>query len=295
MVRSYAIMPRPRILLSLFDGTGSICKPFATNGWIVRRLDLDGRHGADIVVDILKWDPSKDWSGRPPDVIFAGPPCENYSTARSTARTPRNLTLADALVTKTVDIIDHFHKLNPSLQYFVENPDTSMLWKRWVSRRLYQDTRNHPQIVRTAMLIKAAKTKAKAKPSRWKIRDKVLAVSRGDKHVVRLDYCQYKAKYRKRTRLMTNNPFRGVMCDGDCASVVNGKHVEVAQRGPRGNGRPSGPSSGAQSHTIDQLHAYPSGLVDCIYRHIVRSSPSRIRNGVHRDKAEPNWDKLTLI
>lgn len=181
------------------------------------------------MVDILKWDPSEDWSGRPPDVIFTGPPCENYSTARSTARTPRNLSLADSLVTKTVDIIDYFHKRNPSLQYFVENPDTSMMWKRWVSRRLYHDTRNHPKTVQAAML-----AKTRRKPSHWKVQAKVLYASRRDKHVVRLDYCQYKAKYRKRTRLMTNNPFRGLMCDGNCASVVDGKHVEVAQRGPRG-------------------------------------------------------------
>lgn len=288
-------MPRTRILLSLFDGTGSICKPFAVNGWTVRRLDLDGRHGADIVTDILKWDPSKDWSGRPPDVIFAGPPCENYSTARSTAKTPRNLTLADSLVKKTVDIIDYFHRLNPSLQYFVENPDTSMMWKRWVSCRLYQDTANHPKIVQTAMIVRAAKSrKSRVKPSRWQIQKKVLAVSRGDKHIVRLDYCQYKAKYRKRTRLMTNNPFQGLLCDEYCSSVVNGKHVEVAQRGPRSNGR-SSRSASAQSHTLDQLHAYPAGLVNRIYQHIVSSSLTEIRHGVHRAKAEPNWDKYTSL
>lgn len=276
--------PRPRILLSLFDGTGSICKPFADNGWIVRRLDVDGRHGAGIVVDILKWDPSKDWSGRAPDVIFAGPPCENYSTARSTAKTPRNLVLADSLVAKTVDIIEYFHKLNPSLQYFVENPDTSMVWKRWVSRRLYHDVRNHPKI-RAVLLAKSKKP-----PSWSKTQAMVLDASRGDKHVVRVDYCQYKAKYRKRTRLMTNNPFRGLMCDGKCASVVNGKHVEVAQRGPRGSGRTPASTSGAQYHTLDQLHAYPSELVNRIYRHVSRSSPSQIRHGVHTEKSEPDWD-----
>lgn len=273
---------RPRILLSLFDGTGSICKPFADNGWIVKRLDVDGRHGADIVVDILKWDPSEDWSGRAPDVIFAGPPCENYSTARSTAKTPRNLSLADSLVAKTVDIIEYFHRLNPSLQYFVENPDTSMLWKRWVSRRLYHDRRNHPKSVRAAMHAQNGDP-----PSRWKVQAKVLNVSRADKHVVRLDYCQYKAKYRKRTRFMTNNPFRGFMCDGNCDSIVDGKHVEVAQRGPRGYFKPSGSAARAQYHTLDQLHAYPADLVNCIYRHVARSSTSEIRHGVHTAKADP--------
>lgn len=60
-----------KVLLSLFDGTGSVCRPFLEAGWIVRRLDMDKRYGADIVVDIRNWDPKKDWSGPNPDVIFA--------------------------------------------------------------------------------------------------------------------------------------------------------------------------------------------------------------------------------
>lgn len=267
----------PNILLSLFDGTGSICKPFADNGWVVRRLDVDGRRGADIVVDILNWDPSKDWSGPPPDVIFAGPPCEHYSMARTTAKTPRNLSLADRLVAKTIDVIDHFHKLNPSLQYFVENPDTSMLWKRWVSHRLYHDTENHPRSVYASL---------SGKCSSYKARTKSLIVSRRDKHVVRLDYCQYKAKYRKRTRLMTNNPFVGLMCNKNCPSIVKGKHIEVAQRGPRAYTKASTRDTGARYHTLDQFHAYPPDLVDVIFEHVA-SSPAQGRDGVHSAQAEP--------
>lgn len=279
-----SVSPR-RTLLSLFDGTGSICKPFVDNGWLVRRLDVDGRHGADIVVDILDWDPSKDWSGPPPDVIFAGPPCEQYSMARSTAKTPRNLTLADSLVAKTTEIIDYFHKRNRSLQYFVENPDSSMVWKRWVSHRLYHDVGKHPKSVTAAMLRKNRKV------SQWKLTANVAKVSRGDKHVMRLDYCQYKAKYRKRTRLMTNNPFAGLMCNGRCASMVGGRHVEVAQRGPRAHTKASPGAPGKRYHTRDQLHAYPADLVEVIFRH-VDSSPSRTRDGVHKAKAEPKWDTV---
>ena len=43
-------MPR---LLSLFDGTGAITRPFREGGWEVRSLDIDGKHGADIVQNIL--------------------------------------------------------------------------------------------------------------------------------------------------------------------------------------------------------------------------------------------------
>ena len=49
-------MPR---LLSLFDGTGSICKPFREAGWEVQSLDVDCGYNCTIVGDILQWDYSK--------------------------------------------------------------------------------------------------------------------------------------------------------------------------------------------------------------------------------------------
>ena len=119
-------MPR---LLSLFDGTGAISKPFR-EGWEVQSLDIDGRHGATIVTDILEWD----YSAEPPcDVLIAGVPCENYSIANT--RGKRNMLFADRLVHKTWEIIEHFAELHPtgSMLWFIENPDSSYLWKRKVS------------------------------------------------------------------------------------------------------------------------------------------------------------------
>ena len=117
-------------LLSLFDGTGSICQPFLAAGWDCQRVDLNGKHGATVVCDIRQWD----YSNEPiPDVIFAGVPCEQYSIARTTARTPRNFLLADELVATTWRIIKHFLDLNPTLKWFIENPGSSLLWKRVVS------------------------------------------------------------------------------------------------------------------------------------------------------------------
>ena len=117
-------------LLSLFDGTGSICAPFAAADWECQRVDLDDRHGATVIADVLTWD----FSAEPaPDVIFAGCPCEQYSIARTTAKTPRNFELADSLVAATWRIIQHFLELNPRLQWFIENPGSSLLWKRAVA------------------------------------------------------------------------------------------------------------------------------------------------------------------
>lgn len=282
--------PEQKTLLSLFDGTGSICKPFIKAGWNVRRLDIDGRHGADILTDIRNWDPVKDWSGPFPDVIFAGPPCEHYSSARTYAKTPRNLELADSLVKKTIDIIEYFHTLKPSMQYFVENPDSSMLWRRWVSHRLYKDIGNHPTSVFVALMNHGDRKKTCLEFTQ--------AIGQGfrtackDKRVVRLDYCRYGAKYRKRTRLMTNNPFRGMMCRRNCVNIMHGRHIEVAQRGPRSSySNGNGLTIGKKTHTLDELHAYPAGLVNALFQHINRTD-SNERQGVGPTCVEP---KLTPL
>ena len=76
-----------------------------------------------------------------PDVIWASVPCENYSTARTRAKTPRNYELADSLVARTWLIIQYFQARNPALAWFVENPDASQLWSRAVARDLYPRVR----------------------------------------------------------------------------------------------------------------------------------------------------------
>jgi len=115
-------------LLSLFSGTGAIERPFREAGWEVQSLDVEGSHGATIVADILTWD----YSTEPPcDVLTAGVPCENYSIANT--RGVRLLSFADSLVRKTWEIIQHFERLNPGLLWWIENPDSSFLWKRKVS------------------------------------------------------------------------------------------------------------------------------------------------------------------
>lgn len=278
-------MTTPKVLLSLFDGTGSICVPFRDAGWIVKRLDIDGSHGADIVVNVLEWDPAVDWTGPGPDVIFAGPPCEQYSTARTRAKTKRNLMLADSLVEKTLATIDYFHNLNPKLQFFVENPDSSMLWKRWISHRLYESLDKHPI---TAMLRVSPTDTVLSDRLKQRLATKAFRISCTDKHTVRLDYCQYGTNYRKRTRLMTNNPFQGFMCDKKCPYFINGRHVEVAQRGPRCKTRRNKSEDPKLYHSLDQLHAYPSELVRAIFLHVT-NSPDCHRTGLRPITRCPDW------
>ena len=117
-------------LLELFSGTGSVGRVFRARGWEVLSVDVDPEAGADVTVDVLSWD----YSAFPRsyfDCVWASPPCTEYSIARSNARRPRNLELADAIVQRTIDIITYFGGA-----YWVENPATGLLAGRAVVRNL---------------------------------------------------------------------------------------------------------------------------------------------------------------
>ena len=92
--------------LNLFSATGSVSAPWGEAGHEVFDVDIDPTFGADYVGDILQWDyTSLDFI---PDVIWSSPPCDQYSRARTRAKTPRNFALADRLVAKAFEIIYYF-------------------------------------------------------------------------------------------------------------------------------------------------------------------------------------------
>ena len=103
-------------MLELFSGTGSIGKPFRANGHEVIAVDVDGRFGCEIQDDILQFAYVKlPWI---PDIIWASPPCTEYSRAKTTG--VRNLELADRLVAKFIEIRDYFLKKIPQCFGFVK-------------------------------------------------------------------------------------------------------------------------------------------------------------------------------
>ena len=107
--------------LELFSGTGSIGRAFAALGWEVVSVDLDPKAGATHTADILSWD----YTQYPPGYfafIWGSPPCTQYSVARTAAKTPRNLELADSIVERTLQIISYFDSV-----WAVENPFTGMM------------------------------------------------------------------------------------------------------------------------------------------------------------------------
>jgi len=110
-------------LLELFSGTGSIGKAFPD--FEVTSLDLVG--SPTIKLDIMDWDYQSMAPGSY-DAVWASPPCTHFSRARTTAKTPRQLESADALVQRTLDIIEHFR---PQV-WAIENPQTGLLKDRAV-------------------------------------------------------------------------------------------------------------------------------------------------------------------
>ena len=105
-------------LLELFSGTGSVGNVCRRLGCEVTSLDRD--MPADIRMDILDWH----YASLPPnsfDVIWASPPCTEYSVAKTVG--VRKLDEANAIVKRTLEIIRYF---NPRY-WMMENPQTGLL------------------------------------------------------------------------------------------------------------------------------------------------------------------------
>jgi len=107
--------------LELFAGTKSFSKrvdnPIS--------VDILPKFSPTHVEDILTWD-YKMYPINYFDVVWASPPCTQYSKARRNAKTPPDLVGADRLVAKAFEIIDYFQ---PRV-WIVENPASSLLPKR---------------------------------------------------------------------------------------------------------------------------------------------------------------------
>jgi len=105
-------------ILELFSGTGSIGKVAMDFGHHVISLDKD--MDADIKTDILDWD-YKAYDPGYFDLIWASPPCTEYSVAKTTGT--RKIEQANKIVKRTLEIIEY---LEPTW-FIIENPQTGLL------------------------------------------------------------------------------------------------------------------------------------------------------------------------
>ena len=112
-------------LLELFSGTGSVRKAVSHMFSEVVSIDILPKFEATETIDILEWNYKKYPVGYFDDV-WASPPCVEYSKLKYISKAPRNLTLADSIVKRTLEILEYF---NPE-RWFIENPQTGLLKDR---------------------------------------------------------------------------------------------------------------------------------------------------------------------
>ncbi len=105
-------------VLELFSGTGSVGKCCKQLGWEVVSVDL--LLPADHKVDIMDFNYKK-YDKDEFDIVWASPPCTEYSKAKS--RGVRDIEGANKIVLKTLEIINYFN----CVYWFLENPQTGKL------------------------------------------------------------------------------------------------------------------------------------------------------------------------
>ena len=116
-------------VLDCFAGSGSVHRCAARHfpDMEVTGVDIKEEtmgYRPTIVTDILKWD-YEVYDPDHFDIVWLSPVCTQYSKARTTAKTPRNFELADALSGKAKEIAQYF-----TAAYVIENPRLSLLWGR---------------------------------------------------------------------------------------------------------------------------------------------------------------------
>lgn len=190
-------------VLALFSGTKSVTRALPSDKYEVISVDIVPKFAPTFTANILDWD----YKQFPPDhfdVVWASPPCAQFSRARTNSKKPRDIATAESLVRKSLEIIKYFESGNSNLKWFIENPRTGLLCTGFPKD-------GYPQ-------------------------SEVL------KHLPHydVDYCQYSAdgdefKYLKKTRIWTNREgFTPKTCPGrgKCEHMEGRRHMGNVTNSP---------------------------------------------------------------
>ena len=190
-------------VLELFSGTRSIGKVCDQLGF--ESVSVDLILPADHQVDILDFN-YKQYPKDHFDIVWASPPCTEYSKAKS--RGIRKIDEANKIVLKTLEIIKYFN----CHYWFIENPQTG------------------------------------------KLKDQLFMK---DLPFVDCDYCMYGKPYRKRTRIWTNKDCDLLLCNKQCGSFIDGKHI-----GSCGNGLKKYSN---KSYNLHEKYSIPEDLIFSLF------------------------------
>ena len=114
-----------RRVLELFSGTGSVGNEFVLHGFEVVSVDVDPKCEPTHTVDVLEWDYKSAYPPRWFDIIFASPPCDQFSHAKTRGK-KRDMTKSDLMVQRVLEMVAYF---KPE-KWFLENPRLGLLKTR---------------------------------------------------------------------------------------------------------------------------------------------------------------------
>ena len=192
-------------VLELFSGTGSVKKVCDKLEW--ESVSVDMILPADHQCDIMEFDYEqypKDYF----DIVWASPPCTQYSRAKSQG--VRDIEGSNKIVLKTLEIIKYFD----CEYWFLENPQTGKLKEQSFMK---------------------------------------------DLSFVDCDYCMYGKPYRKRTRIWTNKKVELLLCNKNCGSFIDGKHIGSCGTGGKGQGHKRSYSN--KAYSLQEKYSIPEKLI----------------------------------